>query len=96
MSGVEANPPVSQESKSAKKKKAKSGATAKETTVQSNVETEAGKPTSETPTNGIDGSYESPYMKELYKCVGRTSIPFVTRKTADVRIGAFATSRRSL
>ncbi|KAL8736049.1 MAG: hypothetical protein Q9181_002598 [Wetmoreana brouardii] len=58
-----------QESKSAKKKKAKAEAAAKETTVQPNVDTEAGKSNAENASNGADGSYESPYMKELYKSI---------------------------
>lgn len=68
MSGVEANPLISQESKSAKKKKAKAEAAAKDTTAQPHPDAEATKSNAENPTNG-DGSYESPYMKELYKCV---------------------------
>lgn len=72
MSGVESNPAVPQESKSAKKKKAKAEAAAKETTTQPNFEAENTKPTVENPTDGADGTYESPYMKELYKCVQGT------------------------
>lgn len=72
MSGVEANPSVSQESKSAKKKKAKAEAAAKDISIQPNVEVEATKTNIENPINGVDGSYESPYMKELYKCVRDT------------------------
>ncbi|KAL9022091.1 MAG: hypothetical protein Q9185_000709 [Variospora sp. 1 TL-2023] len=69
MSGVEANPPPSQESKTARKKKAKAGASAKETNVQPTVDADVPKPTVDVSTNGADGSYESPYMKELYKSV---------------------------
>lgn len=69
MSGVEANPPTSQESKTAKKKKAKAGAAAKETAVQPTVEADVSKSSVDLSTNGADASYESPYMKELYKCV---------------------------
>ncbi|KAI4096123.1 MAG: hypothetical protein LQ344_001186 [Seirophora lacunosa] len=67
MSGVEANPPTSQESKTAKKKKAKAGAAAKETAVQPAVEADVSKSSVDLSTNGADASYESPYMKELYK-----------------------------
>lgn len=69
MSGVEANPPPSQESKTARKKKAKAGASAKETNVQPTVDADVPKSTVDVSTNGADGSYESPYMKELYKSV---------------------------
>jgi hypothetical protein len=56
------NPAVRSESKAAKKKKAK---------VPSD-ETPASGATPETSSNGVaegsgDGSYESPYIKELYK-----------------------------
>ncbi|KAL8640377.1 MAG: hypothetical protein Q9228_002691 [Teloschistes exilis] len=67
MSGVESNPPVSQESKSAKKKKAKAEAAAKVSTVQPGSEPEAAKSPVENVTNGVDGPNESPYMKELNK-----------------------------
>ncbi|KAI4119845.1 MAG: hypothetical protein LQ345_000312 [Seirophora villosa] len=69
MSGVEANPPTSQESKTAKKKKAKAGAAAKETAVQPTVEADVSKSSVDLSTNGADASYESPYMKELYKSI---------------------------
>ncbi|KAL9578105.1 MAG: hypothetical protein Q9212_005936 [Teloschistes hypoglaucus] len=67
MSGVESNPPVAQESKSAKKKKAKAEAAAKVSTVQPGSEPEAAKSPVENGTNGVDGPNESPYMKELNK-----------------------------
>lgn len=67
MSGVESNPPISQESKSAKKKKAKAEAAAKVSTVQPGSEPEAAKSPVENVTNGVDGPNESPYMKELNK-----------------------------
>jgi hypothetical protein len=59
------NPAVRSESKSAKKKKAKNisdetgttGATAETTTTSNGV----------SESNNGDGSYESPYIKELYK-----------------------------
>ncbi|KAL8938298.1 MAG: hypothetical protein Q9211_003276 [Gyalolechia sp. 1 TL-2023] len=69
MSGVESNPVVPQESKSAKKKKAKAEAAVKDTTAQSNAESENVKPNVENTANGADGAYESPYMKELYKSI---------------------------
>ncbi|KAL8756202.1 MAG: hypothetical protein Q9184_004579 [Pyrenodesmia sp. 2 TL-2023] len=69
MSAVEANPPVSQESKTAMKKKAKAKSVAKDVTVQPTIEAEGSKPNADNVTNGADGAYESPYMKELYKSI---------------------------
>ncbi|KAL8712813.1 MAG: hypothetical protein Q9220_003021 [cf. Caloplaca sp. 1 TL-2023] len=69
MSAVESNPPVLQESKSAKKKKAKAEAAAKEVPTQPKAESEAVKPSIESPSDGSDGPYESPYMKELHKSI---------------------------
>ncbi|KAL8952703.1 MAG: hypothetical protein Q9222_001402 [Ikaeria aurantiellina] len=69
MSAVESNPPVVQESRSAKKKKAKAEAVAKEVTVQPKAESEAIKPNAEAPSDGNEGHYESPYMKELHKSI---------------------------
>ncbi len=67
MSTMESNPQIPQESKSAKKKKAKAEAAAKDIVPQPSVDSDSAKPNTETTT---DGSYESPYMKELYKSVG--------------------------
>ncbi|KAL8918954.1 MAG: hypothetical protein Q9208_007064 [Pyrenodesmia sp. 3 TL-2023] len=69
MSAVEANPPVSQESKTALKKKAKAKSAAKDVTVQPTIEAEGTKPNADHVTNGADGGYESPYIKELYKSI---------------------------
>lgn len=69
MSGVESNPVLPQESKSAKKKKAKAEAAVKDTTTQPNVDSENVKPNAENTANGADGAYESPYMRELYKSI---------------------------
>ncbi|KAI4261916.1 MAG: hypothetical protein L6R42_002897 [Xanthoria sp. 1 TBL-2021] len=66
MSAIESNPPIPQESKSAKKKKAKAEAAAKDNAPQPSVDSDSAKPNAETTT---DGSYESPYMKELYKSI---------------------------
>ncbi|KAL8863961.1 MAG: hypothetical protein Q9198_010200 [Flavoplaca austrocitrina] len=63
MSPVEANPPIPHESKSAKKKKAKAEAAAKDNAPPASVESDSTKPNAE---NTTDASYESPYMKELY------------------------------
>ena len=63
-----ANPSVMTESKSAKKKKAKAEASNKPTEVATLTEvgpaTTNGDPEA---VNGVDGNYESPYLKELYK-----------------------------
>lgn len=55
------------ESKSAKKKKTKADVIAKEPHVQSEGETGNGQGLNEAVSNGADGAYESPYLKELYK-----------------------------
>ena len=55
------------ESKSAKKKKAKAQAVGQSTTTAPEPEATAGQTATEGTTNGVDGSYESPYLKELYK-----------------------------
>ena len=69
MSASEANPPMRQESKSAKKKKAKAEGPAKEATAQPEVDAGATKSNVDGSTNGVDGAYESPYLKELYKYI---------------------------
>ena len=55
------------ESKSAKKKKAKAQAAAQSTTTAPEPEATAGQTATDGAPNGGDGSYESPYLKELYK-----------------------------
>ena len=55
------------ESKSAKKKKAKAEATARPTSAAAEHEVTAGQSNVDITTNGVDGNYESPYLKELYK-----------------------------
>jgi hypothetical protein len=62
-------PQSQQESKSAKKKKAKAEASAKGSSVPPDSDTGAVQPPMDAPTNGADGAYESPYLKELYKYV---------------------------
>lgn len=59
-------PQVQPESKSAKKKKARSEAPAKASSALSDGDG-AGQASIEATTNGADGVYESPYIKELYK-----------------------------
>lgn len=71
-STVISNPPTQNESKSAKKKKAKAEVPANASGATSNTpsaEVGAGATPTEGTTNGVEGSYESPYMKELYKLV---------------------------
>lgn len=55
------------ESKSAKKKKAKAEATARSPSATAEHEATAGQTSTDGTANGIDSSYESPYLKELYK-----------------------------
>lgn len=95
MSGIESNPPLSQESKSAKKKKAKAEAAGKITTVQPSLDPEAAKSPVENVTNGVDGPYESPYVKELNKCASIIMSPHPCFDKANSMVGIFATSRRS-
>ena len=64
------NPPIQNESKSAKKKKAKAVVPANRSSAPSttpSAEAGAGQAAVGTPTNGADGTFESPYIKELYK-----------------------------
>lgn len=55
------------ESKSAKKKKAKAEATAQPQIATPEPEATAGQTATDGTANGVDGTYESPYLKELYK-----------------------------
>lgn len=55
------------ESKSAKKKKAKAEAAAPSPAAPPEPETTMGQTAADGTTNGGDGAYESPYLKELYK-----------------------------
>ena len=67
---VASMPPAQQqqESKSAKKKKAKAETSAK-ASPSPVMEIAPAPEATEGATNGTDGAYESPYLKELYKCV---------------------------
>ena len=62
-------PHAQPESKSAKKKKAKAEISAKASSVPSDGDAGAPPPAADVTTNGADGAYESPYLKELYKYV---------------------------
>lgn len=55
------------QSKSAKKKKAKAEAASQLPAAAAEFEATAGQTATDGTTNGVDGSYESPYLKELYK-----------------------------
>lgn len=69
MSSVPVSVNTSQtESKSAKKKKAKAGASAQAPIVPE-PEAANAPSTSDAMTNGTDAAYESPYIRELKKCV---------------------------
>ena len=61
------NPPAQQPSKSARKKKGKADAPAKSPTAPVDTETGGGPAATEGATNGADGTYESPYLKDLYR-----------------------------
>ncbi|KAL8872043.1 MAG: hypothetical protein Q9174_002257 [Haloplaca sp. 1 TL-2023] len=69
MSGVGSNPPATQESKSAKKKKAKAEAAAKDITAQPTIQNGSPNSNDEHVTNGAEASYESPYLRELHKSI---------------------------
>lgn len=62
-------PHAQPESKSAKKKKAKAEVSAKGSSLPSDGDAGAAQPPADAATNGADGAYESPYLKELYKYV---------------------------
>ena len=55
------------ESKTAKKKKSKAEAPAQTPTIVPDPGTAGGQTASDGATNGPDGNYESPYLKELHK-----------------------------
>jgi hypothetical protein len=64
------NPTLPAESKSKKKKQAKAEVPANASNETSNApsgDVGAGATAAEGTTNGAEGSYESPYLKELYK-----------------------------
>lgn len=64
------NPQTQNESKSARKKRAKenmSGAVSSTASTTPSAEHGSTPNGQEAPTNGVDTSYESPYIKELYK-----------------------------
>ena len=72
-STVLSSQPPQNESKSAKKKKAKAEVPVKAPATVSTTDTETGtgQAVPEAAANGVDGVYESPYLKELYKYVRR-------------------------
>jgi hypothetical protein len=70
------NPAVRSESKSAKKKKAK---VASDETATSSTPVETTTSNGAPESNSGDGSYESPYIKELYKYVSLTLPPSLLR-----------------
>lgn len=63
------NPPAPTEPKSSKKKKAKAEATPQPAVPSTENEAAHGSNPAEGNANGADGTYESPYIKELYKYV---------------------------
>ncbi len=89
-------PSAISESKSAKKKKAKAEAAAPTPPAPSESEAAGGRRPSDGATNGADGSYESPYLKELHKYVSYGSKSCKVHSTdLFVLLGIFVTSRRS-
>lgn len=74
-SAATSNPPMATESKSKKKKQAKAEVPANASNETSNApsgDVGAGATAAEGTTNGVEGSYESPYLKELYKLDSHT------------------------
>jgi hypothetical protein len=65
-------PSAHPESKSAKKKKAKAEAATPTPAAPSESEAAGGRRASDGATNGADGSYESPYLKELHKYASKS------------------------
>ena len=64
------NPPALNESKSSRKKKAKAEAPKAASDLPApspSIDTTNGQPGVEQTINGVEGNYESPYIKELYK-----------------------------
>lgn len=82
-------------SKSSRKKKVKGEAPLQASAPSTGPEAEAGQPTVDGSTSGADGSYESPYIKELYKYVG--IYLFGLHKTTNIvaLLETFATSGRN-
>ena len=79
---------TTQQSKRGRKKKANAEPPAPSTSTP--VDADAGNGTADAATNGNDGAYESPYIKELYKyakivnlryCLAETSISTETSAT---------------
>lgn len=68
MSSIQSSQPQSHaESKTAKKKKAKAEAPAQTPAIVPDPGAAGGQTASDGATNGPDGNYESPYLKELHK-----------------------------
>lgn len=63
------NPSAQSESKSARKKKAKAEVPVQTTASPTEPQSGAGQTALDGAATGADGSYESPYIKELYKYV---------------------------
>lgn len=81
-------PDTTQQSKRGRKKKASAETPAQSTSTP--VDADAGNGTADAATNGNEGTYESPYIKELYKyakfvnlryCLAETSISTETSAT---------------
>lgn len=108
-SAATSNPQLATESKSRKKKQAKTEVPANASENTSNApsgDVGAGATAADGTTNGVEGNYESPYLKELYKLgppgdlsdlgAGRR-FALSSECTADncVRVGISGTSTRN-
>lgn len=86
------NPLTQTESKTGKKKKSKAEVPANASNAPSttpSAEVGVAATATEGTTNGVEGSYESPYMKELYKLVStHTSLCRVVDVLLRVRSGS--------
>jgi len=93
-SNAVANPAAQQPSKSARKKKGKADAPAKVPTAPAETENGGDSPVAmEGATNGADGAYESPYLKDLYRYDSARARLW---DTVNCFAGIYATLRRSL
>ncbi|KAI9777480.1 MAG: hypothetical protein M1835_005232 [Candelina submexicana] len=80
------NPPAQHESKSVRKKRVKenvSGAVSSVASTSPSAEHGSTSNGHEAPTNGVDTSYESPYIKELYKSIRNVNKKLASTQKVD-------------
>ncbi|KUJ11011.1 uncharacterized protein LY89DRAFT_625380, partial [Mollisia scopiformis] len=82
------NPPVKTESKSAKKKKKAKAASSESEAVKSPAVAELNTPSATAESNSGDGSYESPYIKELYKNIRNVNKKITNASKVDNVVAA--------